>query len=327
MKRLAVIVLIAAVLVALPFLWPRLERRGDYQGWVEANLRYIGAETAGRLSKLAVAQGDVVEADELLFQLDDALAMANLQVAMARLASVRARLALATAPQKRPEEIDILKSTKRQVEVQLVLSRQELERVRALNETGTATPAQLDRAIAEEAADRATLDTIEGRIDLAGLPARKETIKAAQAAVSATRAELASARETLKRRSVKAPQGGMVQTLYYRAGEIVPRGKPVVSLLVPNDLRVRFFVPETRIAGLKVGAAVTIQCDGCASMGAVIDFISKSAEYTPPEIYSLEERAKLVYRVEAIPDRPEQLRPGLPVDVYPAKARSHADGP
>lgn len=324
MKRLAVIALIAAVLVALAFLWPRQGRSG-YQGWVEADLRYIGAETAGRLSKLAVAQGDAVAAGALLFQLDDALATTNLQAAMGRLASAQARLALMTAQQKRPEEIDSLEASKRQAEARLALAKQELERVRALEKTGTATPAAMDRAVATEAADRAALDSIEGQIELARLPARKETIAQAQAACDTARAEVASAQETLNRRSVKAPQGGIVQTIYYRAGEIVPQGRPVVSLLVPNDLRVRFFVPETEIAGLRVGAAVTIHCDGCAPMEARIDFISENAEYTPPEIYSLEERAKLVYRVEAIPDRPEQLRPGLPVDVFVARNQAHAD--
>jgi HlyD family secretion protein len=100
-------------------------------------------------------------------------------------------------------------------------------------------------------------------------------------------------------------------------GEVVPAGRPIVALLPPENVRIRFFVPETEIARLSLGQPVRVGCDACRPADAKVSFIARSAEYTPPEIYSLEERAKLVYRVEAIPADPKALRPGQPVDVLP----------
>ncbi|UIY28771.1 HlyD family efflux transporter periplasmic adaptor subunit [Neorhizobium galegae] len=131
------------------------------------------------------------------------------------------------------------------------------------------------------------------------------------------RPSLASAQAALARRSVSAPATGSVETLYYRTGEVVPAGRPIVALLPPENVRIRFFVPETEIARLSLGQPIRVTCDACRPTDAKVSFIAKTAEYTPPEIYSLEERAKLVYRVEAIPADPKALRPGQPVDVAP----------
>ncbi|MCJ9744915.1 HlyD family secretion protein, partial [Neorhizobium sp. SHOUNA12A] len=131
------------------------------------------------------------------------------------------------------------------------------------------------------------------------------------------KADLASAQAALARRSVSAPAAGSIETLYYRNGEVVPAGRPIVALLPPENVRIRFFVPETEIARLSLGQPVHVTCDACRPSDAKVSFIARNAEYTPPEIYSLEERAKLVYRVEAIPTDPKALRPGQPVDVLP----------
>jgi HlyD family secretion protein len=107
-----------------------------------------------------------------------------------------------------------------------------------------------------------------------------------------------------------------VQQVYYRIGEIVPSGRPVIALLPPANLKLRFFVPQAVLPQLSSGMRVTARCDGCADdLSARISFIAQSAEYTPPVIYSREERAKLVFLVEAIPDNPERLRVGQPIDV------------
>jgi hypothetical protein len=88
------------------------------------------------------------------------------------------------------------------------------------------------------------------------------------------------------------------------------------SLLPPENVRVRFFVPQAVLPTVHIGDAVTVRCDGCASdLVARVRFISAQAEFTPPVIYSQEERARLVFRVEAIPERPRDLRVGQPVTV------------
>ena len=107
-----------------------------------------------------------------------------------------------------------------------------------------------------------------------------------------------------------------MQQIYYRPGELVPAGRPVVSLLPPGNIKVRFFVPETELPRIALGEPVSIHCDGCkAEVPAKVTFISRSSEFTPPVIYSLDERSKLVFLIEARTETPGELRVGQPVDV------------
>src|SRR5262249_49171626 len=129
-------------------------------------------------------------------------------------------------------------------------------------------------------------------------------------------ARLNSARTRLARRQVASPAAGTVQEIYFRVGETVPAGRPILSLLPPENARVRFFVPRATLPMIHIGARLAVNCDGCArGLTARINFISAQAEFTPPVIYSLEERARLVFRVEAIPEHAEALRVGQPVSV------------
>lgn len=134
-------------------------------------------------------------------------------------------------------------------------------------------------------------------------------------------ANLAWSKTRLDRRRALSPAAGSIEEVYFRPGETVPAGRPVVGLLPPGNLKIRFFAPETELATIKIGDTVTVTCDACASgLMAKVTFIARSAEYTPPVIYSMEERAKLVYLIEAFPDNPEKFRVGQPVSVtLPAK--------
>jgi HlyD family secretion protein len=109
-----------------------------------------------------------------------------------------------------------------------------------------------------------------------------------------------------------------VADTFFRVGEWVNAGQPVVALLPPSGLRARFFVPEAELGALKIGQAVALRCDGCGEpINARIDFIATRAEYTPPVIYSNAQRARLVFMVEARPDVKDamRLKPGQPLDV------------
>ena len=109
---------------------------------------------------------------------------------------------------------------------------------------------------------------------------------------------------------------GTVQLIYYRPGEMVPAGKAVVSILPPGNVKVRFFVPQAVRPTISLGDTIGLTCDGCASgISARVSFIASAAEYTPPVIFSEEERNKLVFLVEALPEKPEGLRVGQPVTV------------
>jgi HlyD family secretion protein len=138
----------------------------------------------------------------------------------------------------------------------------------------------------------------------------------AEAALRQARANLEWSKTRLARRRALSPSDGTIQEVYYRPGETVQPGRPVMSLLPPGNLKIRFFSPERRLPAIKYGETVNVSCDGCEpGLTAKVTFIATSAEYTPPVIYSLEERAKLVFLIEARPDQPEKFRVGQPVTV------------
>ena len=144
----------------------------------------------------------------------------------------------------------------------------------------------------------------------------KKALDDAEAALRQAKANLQAAQTRLTRRRVLSPVNGTVQEVYFRAGETVQPARPVVAVLPPRNLKIRFFAPETKLARIKIGETVDVSCDACAKgLTAKVSFIAQSAEYTPPVIYSRKERAKLVYLIEARPTDPEKFRVGQPVTV------------
>ncbi len=139
---------------------------------------------------------------------------------------------------------------------------------------------------------------------------------AAQAA--SQQAAFDKAKWSLDQKQQFAPADAIVHDTLYRQGEFVAAGNPVISLLPPANLKVRFFVPQEKLAQLKAGGIVSVQCDGAAKpFSAKVNYIATQAEYTPPVIYSRETRANLVFMIEAkfSPADAAELRPGQPVDV------------
>ena len=162
---------------------------------------------------------------------------------------------------------------------------------------------------------------------LKGAVGSQKSFDDAEAALRSAEARLNSAKTRLDRRRVNAPADGLVQEVYFRGGEQVQPGRPIISLLPPGNVRVRFFVPQAVLPKVKIDDKIAVSCDGCAgNIVARVNFISTQAEFTPPVIYSQEERARLVFRVEATPENPESLRVGQPVSVAlePAGGVSHA---
>jgi HlyD family secretion protein len=150
----------------------------------------------------------------------------------------------------------------------------------------------------------------------------------AQAALREAEARVNSAQTRLARRRVSSPATGLIHQVYYRPGEMVPAGRPVVALLPPGNVKVRFYVPEAVLPKIAVGESVAVRCDGCVDdIAARIDLIARTAEFTPPVIYSLEERSKLVFLVEARPTRPDLVRVGQPVTIALAPAAVAAKEP
>jgi len=175
---------------------------------------------------------------------------------------------------------------------------------------------QADVDMATAAVTNATLAFERAQTLLKTSAGTQKTVEDAEATLRTARARLNSAQTRLARRKMASPVNGSVQQIYYRPGEVVPAGRPVVSLLPPGNIKIRFFVPETALPKVALGESVTIHCDGCKSdVAAKVTFISRTSEFTPPVIYSLDERSKLVFLIEARTGTPGELRVGQPVDV------------
>lgn len=294
---------------------------GGFSGYVEGDLVFIGPTEAGRVTALLVEEGAQVKAGQVLAKVEDDLQTADRDAAAAQLKEAEARLADARSPLQRPEEIAVLEASERRAAAALDLSRIELDRQKTLVPKGASSQANLDTAQHQYDQNQAALDEARRRIAAARIASRNQDIEAAEQAAQAAKASLAAAQIRLDRRTVKAPADGPVQTVYYRPGELVPEGRPVVSVLPPGLVKVRFFVPEAQLPQVAAGAPVTVTCDGCAPFTAKVSFIAAQAEYTPPVIYSREERSKLVYLVEARPEDPAKAKPGQPVNVTLGAAR------
>jgi HlyD family secretion protein len=165
-------------------------------------------------------------------------------------------------------------------------------------------------ANAQQSYDRAASLSKTGSGTQANLDAAVSALRIAEARVVTSQTRLA-------RRNGFAPVDGTVQQIYFREGETVPPQRPVLSIMPPGNMKLRFYVPETDLPKLSIGDEVRVTCDNCsADLTAKIYFISTMAEYTPPVIYSLDERNKLVYLIQARPSRPDALRVGQPISVY-----------
>jgi HlyD family secretion protein len=291
------------------------EPANTYHGYVEGEYVRLATPLAGRLVRLHVARGDTVEAGAPLFALDLTEAQAERDRAVAARNQARANLD-DLRKGKRIPELDVIAAQKDQAEAALRLSEVQLRRAETLHSSGNTARERVDEARSTRDRDRARVAELTAQLEVGRLAAREDDIRAAEAAVTMAEATVTRAEQQLADLAPAAPQAALVEETYYRQGEWVQAGAPVVSLLPPGNVKIRFYVPEARLSAVAPGQQVRVRCDGCpADLAARISFIAPAAEYTPPVIYSNESRAKLVYRVEARPEAPVRLHPGQPVDV------------
>lgn len=286
-------------------------------GYVEGEYVLLAPIETVQLRNVAVREGDRVTSGAMVasFEDDDA----RLGVASARAALAQAQAQLADLQQgRRPEEIAVLETTLRSSSAQAAEAGRTLERMRDLATRGVAAKADLDRAeTAVETAD-AAVGQAQANLAVARLPARPETIRAAEGQVESARAALEQAQWRLDKRTLIAPADGRVSNVIRNAGEMAGPTAPVISLLPDGAIRLKLYVPEPQFSSLRVGALLAVSCDGCPQgLTARITYAAPEPEFTPPVIYSLTTRQKLVHLVEARPqdDNAGALKPGQIVDV------------
>jgi HlyD family secretion protein len=287
------------------------------QGYVEGEYVRVAAPFGGTLVKLDAQRGQKVGADAPLFALE-----AESEAAGRREAEERLKRSLAQVEDLRKglraTEIDAVRAQMAQAEVAAELSTKEHARQLDLVSKGFVSQQRADEAKAARDRDRGKVAELRAQLATARSGTRPDEIRAAEAESRAAREALAQADWRLRQKTVAATVGGTVIDTLFTRGEWVPAGSPVVTLLPPGNVKVRFFVPESRLGSVQVGQKVSFSCSGCAAgLSATVGFVAPQAEFTPPVIYSKDSRAKLVFLVEARP-APEQaasLHPGQPVDV------------
>lgn len=296
---------------------------GTVQGYVEGDYVLLAPEEAGRIAEVTVQSGDQVAAGATVFRMDTTAARAARDAAAAQVAQAEARLADLRKGQ-RPQELDVIRARIAEAEAGVRRAQAELDRLEPLTVADVASTEALDLARAEYDRARAQAAALHRELDVAELAARPDTIEAAQRAVASARAALDGAQYRLDRCTVVAPAAGVVDDLVRYAGETASPTAPVILFLPEGARRIRFFVPEPRLATVALGDRVAVTCDACpADLRADVSFIATEAEYTPPVIFSVQRRQKLVFMVEARPvGAAAGLRPGQPVIVQLQRGRA-----
>jgi len=282
------------LLLASLLLLASCEKKADdaWLGYAEGDEALIAAPQAGWVTQMTVQRGQVVHRGDVLFVLDDTREKASRDQAAASLQGARAALAQA-------------RSGLAQEQANLIYTRTELGRQDRLAQQGIGTPAQRDAARNAFGQSQARIGQLQAQI------------AQMQAQIAQTEAGLGSASYSLSQRQVVAETEGPVQDINFRQGEYVPASAPVLSILPPGNIFVRFFVPEGQLSRIRLGQTVRVTCDGCRPVQAQVSFIAAQQEFTPPVIFSNESREKLVFKLEARAQGGLKLHPGQPVQVRP----------
>ena len=296
-------------------------RSGDkaWQGYLEGDYVYVASPLSGRLDKLSVSKGSRVAEGAPLFELENASETDARRQAEQQLQAAKDQLA-DIEKGSRPEEIAALDARLGEARAAAELSRLELARQESLFKAGAVTASDYDRARLTHVTNQRSVDEDSARLDTARLGGRPDAVSAAGAAVRAAAEAEAHALWAVYQKAMSARAAALVYDTLYREGEFVSAGSPVVVLLPPANIKVRFFVGEADFARLKAGDGVSVSVQGLpAPLEATVSYLSPQPEYTPPVLYNRDNRAKLVYMVEAVfaKGTGADLHPGQPVDVVP----------
>lgn len=308
------------ILGLLALIIPGLGTPADqvYNGYVEADYVYVAPSGAGRIVSILASEGEKVSEGQLLLTLEDTAQAEALRSAEAGVAVAKANLDnLQTG--SREAEIEVIRASLHRAFADQTLAQTTLDRSAALLERGLVPPAQVDADRASLARAEAQIEQLQAQLKVAELPARDAQRLAAEGSLDMARAQAAIAKSNLEDRTIEAPVAGIIDRVYFDSGEVAATGAPVLSIFPPDQLKAIFFIPEPERAGTRIGDTLGVTCDGCdAGITARITYMASDPQYTPPIIYSRDERARLVFRAEALLDNADGLLPGQPVTLRPA---------
>jgi HlyD family secretion protein len=290
------------------------EQAPQFNGYVEARYVYAASTTAGPIEAISVHEGDQVLEGDLLFRLRQEQQIALLQAAEARVAAAEAGLKNLTTG-GREDEVDVVRASLQKAQADLSLARETSVRSGKLFAEGLIAQSKYDQDRATLASAEAAVKQLAAQLKVAELPARDAQQVQAEANLTAAQADAEKANADLADRTITSPAAGRIERVFFDAGEIVSAGTPVVSILPEGALKVKFYVPETVRASFALGDKVAVSCDGCPDgLTATLSYFASDPQFTPPVIYSRDERQRLSFLIEATMND-ASLHPGQPVTV------------
>ena len=286
-------------------------------GHIEATEVRLAAKVSGRVLEAPLQEGDQVETGDLVARLDTVDAEHRLAAARALKEAADAQLRLLLAG-SRVEDLKRAEDHLAQAQAELDAASRDLDRLEGLADRGSATEKARDdartrREVAERAvaAARAELDKL-----VAG--PRREEIEAARAQRAAAAANVAATNQQILDATVFAPCDGVITERIAEPGEVLPPG---ATLAVLTDIRnpwLNVWIDEPSLSQVALGDRAEVRVDGRdETFDATVSFISPVAEFTPKNVQTPEERAKLVFRVKVALDNPNGIfKPGMPADAW-----------
>jgi HlyD family secretion protein len=298
-------------------------------GYVEATEVRLAARVPGRVSEVLVTEGQRVDAGAAVATLSPAEIDLALRRAAAERAQAQAQLRLLQRGAREEEiqqaeaQLAATESEQHAAEAEQVSAAADEVRFEQLLERRAGSQKQRDdaatrRALADArvkvAADRAAA----ARAALARLRAgaRDEEIDAARARVEAVDAQVATLEHDRGETRIVTPVAGVITARLVEPGELIAAGAPVAVLVDLDRAWVNAYVEEPVVPTLRVGGATTVETDGGDRLNGTVAFIAPRAEFTPRNVQTEAERARLVYRVRINVNNMEGiLKPGMPVEV------------
>jgi HlyD family secretion protein len=298
-------------------------------GYVEATEVRVAPEVGGRVTEVAVEEGDRVAVGALIARLDTGDVELTLRRAEAERDQAAAQLRLLQAGARAEDirqaraQLDSAEADVKAAESEQQSAAADLQRFEALLASNAGSRKQRDDAATRTsvAAARVTAARERARAAseaLARLRAgsRPEEIAAARARVAAVEAQVAALRKNIADAVLSSPVAGIVTAKTVRAGELIARGTPIVTITDLDAAWANVYVDEPLVPRLRLGQKATLVTDAGQRLEGTITFISPRAEFTPRNVQTAAERSKLVYRIKVTVDNREGvLKAGMPVEA------------
>lgn len=296
--------------------------RPDGSGTIECTQVQVAPLVAGRILELPPREGMAVHKGDLVAKLDSSDLLLRRDELRAAVAQAQAQLDLVRAG-SREEDIQRAREQVREAQVARDGAAADLARLEPVFAAGSATRKQRDDA--KTALDRAAASLAAAEQGLAHWVrgSRPEEIRAAESAVAVATVRLAQVEKSVADCTVAAPLDGVVTTRNHEPGEYVTPGTSLVTISRLDEVWLSVYVPETRLARVRLGQDAHVRLDGDAkSYSGTVTFISPVAEFTPRNVQTPDERAKLVYRLKiTLPNPDGVFKPGMPADGYLTEVR------